>query len=320
MRKIILLMLVVLTCACHKDKHKKSTEEHIRQEYRLAIVLPTEGAIGDYWKKSIDWSLENLNKALIPQREIKVVAEWFNEEQPKNKLKALFNKLANRDDICAIIGPLYSANAKIAATECAKTAKTLIPATVSSESLMRQYSGKGFLWCLAENDISQCEVLLTRAKQKGAKNVSLLASDDGYGQTFLDWFTFQAKELELTIKQIEKYTADNVTVKMEGILNLEKEIDHCLICIPNTQEIAREMNTCRRSQTESKSLLLFSDVAFITPKDATFEGMEGITQCADPESGFAVAYEEKFGNAPDMAAPIIMMPSHWQAWPFSMRT
>lgn len=79
MRKIILLMLVVLTCACHKDKHKKSTEEHIRQEYRLAIVLPTEGAIGDYWKKSIDWSLENLNKALIPQREIKVVAEWFNE-------------------------------------------------------------------------------------------------------------------------------------------------------------------------------------------------------------------------------------------------
>ena len=90
----------------------------------------------------------------------------------------------------------------------------LIPATVSSESLMLQYAGKGFLWCLAENDISQCEILLTRAKQKGAANVSLLASDDAYGQTFIDWFAFQAEELGLPVKSIEKYTADNVTGKM----------------------------------------------------------------------------------------------------------
>lgn len=299
MKKLMLLMLAVVLYACHKDNNTKpAEEEQVRQEYRIAVVLPTEGATGNYWKKSIDWSLENLNKALIPQRNIKVTAEWFNEEQPEEELKTLFNKLAERKDICAIIGPLYSANAKIAATECAKTAKPLIPATVSSESLMRQYSGKGFLWCLTENDISQCEVLLTRAKQKGAKSVSLLTSDDGYGQTFLDWFAFQAKELELTVKSIEKYTADNVTAKMEGILNLEKGNDHCLICIPNTQEIAGKMNTCRRSQTESTSLLLFSDVAYIIPKDATFEGMEGIAQSHNPESGFAVAYEVKYGEAP----------------------
>lgn len=299
MKKLMLLMLAVLMYACHKDDNTKpEEEEQVRQEYRIAVVLPTEGATGNYWKKSIDWSLENLNKALIPQRNIKVTAEWFNEEQSEQALKALFNELSEREDIAAILGPLYSANAKIAAGECYKTKKMLIPATVSSESLMRQYSGKDFLWCLAENDISQCEVLLTRAKQKGAKSVSLLTSDDGYGQTFLDWFAFQAKELGMTVKSIEKYTADNVTAKMEGLLNLEKGRDHCLLCIPNTQEIAAKMNTCRRSQTESTSLLLFSDVAYIVPKDATFEGMEGITQSHDPESGFAVAYEVKYGEAP----------------------
>lgn len=299
MKKLMLLMLAVLMYACHKDDNTKPAEEKpTLTEYRIAVVLPTEGAIGDYWKKSIDWSLENLNKALIPQREIKVIAEWYNEEQSEQALKALFNELSEREDIAAILGPLYSANAKIAAGECYKTKKMLIPATVSSESLMRQYSGKDFLWCLAENDISQCEVLLTRAKQKGAKSVSLLTSDDGYGQTFLDWFAFQAKELGMTVKSIEKYTADNVTAKMERLLNLEKGRDHCLLCIPNTQEIAGKMNTCRRSQTESTSLLLFSDVAYIVPKDATFEGMEGITQSHDPESGFAVAYEVKYGEAP----------------------
>lgn len=295
--KFMLLILVVLMCACKKDD-KPPAEEQLRQEYRIAIVLPTEGAIGNYWKKSIDWALESLNKALILQRNIKVTAEWYNEEQSEQNLKVLFNELANRKDICAIIGPLYTTNAKIAATECYMTSKTLIPATISSESFMRQYSGKDFLWCLAENDISQCEVMLTRAKQKGAKSVSLLTSDDEYGQTFIDWFAFQAKELELTVKSIEKYNADNVTSKMNEILMVEKELDHCLLCIPNRQNIAEMMNTCRRNQTESRSLILFSDIAYIIPKDTNFEGMEGIAQTHDPESGFSAAYEAKYGTTP----------------------
>lgn len=298
MKKHLLLLITFVFFACHKENSKTTEQEINHKEYRIAIVLPTEGEIGAYWKKSIDWSLENLNKALIVQRNIKVSAEWFNEEQSEQELKTLFNTLANRKDIMAIIGPLYAANAKIAAGECYKTNKTLIPATVSSESFMRQYSGKGFLWCLAENDISQCEVLLSRAKQKGAKSVSLLTSDDEYGQTFLDWFAFQAKELNLTIKSIVEYTSDNVLTKMESLLDLETENDHCLICIPNTQEIAIKMNTSRRSRTQGKSFLLFSDIAYIAPKDATFEGMEGITQTYDPESGFSEAYEDKYGDAP----------------------
>lgn len=302
MKKLMLIVAAIVMCACSKDDKPTLPDkepEPAPKEYRIAVVLPTEGAIGTYWKKSIDWSLENLNKALIAQRDIQVTAEWYNEEQPEKELKALFNKLAARKDICAIIGPLYSANAKVAAGECYKNKKMLIPATVSSESLMRQYAGKGFLWCLAENDISQCEILLTRAKQKGAANVSLLASDDAYGQTFIDWFAFQAEELGLPVKSIEKYTADNVTGKMEAMLqSYTEEEKGCLICVPNTQEIAGKMNTCRRNRTNGKAFLMFSDVAYITPKDATFEGMEGITQLHDPESGFAVAYEVKYGNTP----------------------
>lgn len=304
MKKLMLIVAVLLACACNKDDNTKPVDEElVRKEYRIAVVLPTEGATGNYWKKSIDWSLESLNKALVPQREIKVIAEWYNEEQSEQELKTLFNELAGREDISAIIGPLYSANAKIAAAECYKTKKTLIPATVSSESLMRQYSGKDFLWCLAENDISQCEILLTRARQKGVKSVSLLTSDDAYGQTFLDWFAFQAEELQLEVNRVEKYTANDVTEKMKSIFTTPTTKSHCLICVPNTQEVAAEMNTCRRNCTTGGTLLLFSDVAYITPKDDTFEGMEGITQTYDPQSGFPIAYEVKYGDAPGYGSP-----------------
>lgn len=60
-------------------------------------------------------------------------------------MEELFSMLAKREDISAVIGPLYSRNAGIAAAECATTGKILIPATASSELLMRTFVGKGFL-------------------------------------------------------------------------------------------------------------------------------------------------------------------------------
>lgn len=281
-------------CSCSKEENNKEPEEKIRQEYRIAVVLPEDEARDNNWHKSIEWALENLNKALVPQRQIKVTAEWFDENTPDKE--KLFKTLAQREDICAVIGPLYSKNAAVAARQCFLTDKMLIPATVSSETLMRKYaSSKGFLWCLTENDISQCEILLTRALQKGAKTVSLLTSNDEYGTTFLDWFAFQANELGLETHSIEQYDEQNLSEKMNRLLNEDTD---CLICIPRTKEITIQMNECRRKRTQPGPFLLFSDVAYITPKDATFEGMEGITSTYNPQSGFPLTYEDRFGEAP----------------------
>ena len=275
-------------CSCSKDD--TPVNKVIRKEYRIAAVLPQKGAD---LKNAIEWSLHNLNNALADLRQIEITIEWFDED--KENIEKLFKDLADREDISAIIGPLYSQNASIAAKQCYLTQKTLIPATVSSETIMRQYSKKDFLWCLTENDISQCEVLLTRAIQKGAKSVSLLTSDDEYGITFWDWFAFQAHELDLTVHSIEKYNDTNVAEKMNDLLT--EDTDY-LICVPHNKDIAKQMNECRRKRSSLRPYLLFSDVAFITPKDITFEGMEGISQTHDPQSGFHVAYESKFDEMP----------------------
>ena len=292
---VLVLTSLLLACSCTKEDDGRQ----IRKEYRIAIVLPLSGAEENHWERSITWALDNLNKALAEQRQIRITAEWFDENHPDKE--ELFSELANREDICAIIGPLYSASAEIAATQCFRAGKALIPATVSSALIMRKHSNKGFLWCLAENDISQCEVLLTRALLKGAKSVSLLTSDDEYGTTFWDWFAFQAQELNLVIKNVEKYNAKDVTGKLDRLLQ-ENEEGHCLICVPQTREIAAQMNECRKKQTDRYPFLLFSDVAYIAPKDISYEGMEGIVQTHDPQSGFHIGYEVKFGELPEYGA------------------
>ncbi|MCC8172676.1 MAG: ABC transporter substrate-binding protein [Parabacteroides sp.] len=280
-------------CSCSKDKEPVPDEKTVLTEYRIAIVLPRQGAA---WKNTIEWSLQNLNDALAELRQINVTAEWFDENT--ENLDELFGTLANREDISAIIGPLYSRNASIAARQCYRTGKTLISPTVSSETVMRKYSQSPvkFLWCLTENDISQCEILLTRAQQKGAKKVSLLTSDDEYGTTFLDWFAFQAGELGLTAVSTERYSKEDVVSKMNKLLTEDSD---CLICVPCDTEVAARMNECRNQRTNTRPFLLFSDVAYILPKDPTYEGMEGISEIYNPQSGFPVAYEVKFGEAPN---------------------
>lgn len=269
-------------------------EEQIDREYRIAVVLPLKGGLEEHWRKSIDWALDNINKQLISQRHIKINAEWYDEEA--FEMEELFAGLAGREDLSVVIGPLYSRNTQIAAQQCARTGKPLL-AMSSSELLMRAFARKDFLWCLTENDISQCELLLTLAARKGAKSVALLTCDNIYGQTFLDWFAFQAKEMGLAIKGMETYKEDNLEEKMNRMLG--QDTTDCIICIPSDSRTAIRINELRRNYLDEDPFLLFSDVAFLAKPDKTLEGMEGIVQSPDPESGFSTAYEIKYGTPPE---------------------
>lgn len=265
-------------------------EAQVRHEYRLAVVLPLGDGLETHWRRSIDWALENLNNALVARQGIRITAEWYDEDSAD--MPALFARLAADETVSAILGPLYSDHAVAAARCCAATGKPLIPALASSELLMRPYAGKGFLWCLTENDISQCEILLTLAIQKGARSVSLLTPATLYGQTFLDWFAFQAKELKLEVRGIEVYEETNLEEKMNPLLAGGAD---CLIAVSSGPDATRRMNALAAAAPAGAPRLLFSDLAFFSGSDTPQEGMEGVAQIQDPQSGFHLAYEARYG-------------------------
>lgn len=260
------------------------------EEYRLAVVLPLAGGQETHWRRSVDWALENLNNALLMREGIRITAEWYDEDT--SDIQTLFARLASDETVSAILGPLYSDHAVVAARCCAATDKPLIPALASSELLMRPYAGKGFLWCLTENDISQCEILLTLAIQKGARSVALLTPDNLYGQTFLDWFAFQAKELKLQVHGIEVYEETNLEEKMKSLLAGDADY---LLAVTSGPDATRRMNAAVAAAPPGGPRLLFSDLAFFSGSDTPPEGMEGVAQIQDPQSGFHLAYEARYG-------------------------
>nr|MCQ5196029.1 legumain [Parabacteroides merdae] len=96
----------------------------------------------------------------------------------------------------------------------------------------------GFLWSLVETDISQCETLLSIALEEGCRRISLIASDDIYGQTFIDWFAFQANELGVSVDKVLKYTIGQPEAAMCEALSTSPE---ALICVPGKPADVRKM-------------------------------------------------------------------------------
>lgn len=294
---IALLSLFMLT-GCQKDDDNGSGTGANRQEVKVAVVLPMSSGMQQRWERTIGWALQNIEAAQKNVTHgVKLTIEWYDEDVVN--IEKTIKELASREDIAAIVGPMYSANAMIASKLCARSRKTLITTTASSAELIRASANKTHFWALTETDISQCEVLLSKAMLYGAKRVSLLAKEDVYGQTFVDWFAFQAKELGLEVVNVGVYT--DATVKSVFKQCAAELVDY-LICVPSSTD---NLELMLQAWAESKGMtarLLFSDVAYssaLLEKYSTLaEGIEGVAMSSDPTSGFAISYEVKYDEQP----------------------
>ena len=292
----IACVMMLLFIACHEDHGEKELLPE-REEVRVAVVLPLEDKMAEHWKHCLEWAIQNIEAAQRGMdRGVRIELEWYDENNAD--IEGLFNELSAREDVAAVIGPFYSNHTWVAARQCAKYNKTLFTISSSAE-MVRSFAEGGFLWVLTETDIAQCEVLLSKAMTYGAKRVALLAQEDVYGQTFIDWFAFQAKELGLEVAGIVSYTDATAGDGFRQCAALDADF---MICVPSSVENLQDMVAARKGIPGLVSRQLYSDVAFSATaldrlgKDA--EGLEGIAMSPDPGSGFQVSYEVKFGNQP----------------------
>lgn len=285
-----LLIAVTILSSCKK----KQSKPVVLEECKVAIVLPFSQGMEQHWRQVVQMSSDNQTVAFNKLGYgVKLTFEWYDEEDPN--LEQIAKDLARRDDIKAVVGGLYSSKAIILANQLSKADKPLFT-MATTEQLVRAYSSWGNLWALTESDITQCEVLLTKAIQYGAKSVALIVKeDDLYGNTFKEWFAFQAKELQLENRGVITYT-DDVEAKTKAAID---SLADYIICAPSEiKDLGVIIETYRHNRNKSK--LLCSDMAYginvINQLGKYAEGLEGVTYGSNPESGFDVAYKVRFNQ------------------------
>ncbi len=309
----LLLLLSGLASACRQEEDVVVHVTNVKTEYyKIAVILPLDenGEFKGRLDSTVNWALQNLRSAqnlLINQGDstaVDLIIEWYDED--KSDLDMLANDLSRRDDILLIVGPLRNNNVDIFAKACRSANKPLIVPYATSENIIRRYSvgtagvksQTPFLWSLCETDVSQCEALMAKAWEGGAKNISLLSPSDDYGRTFFDWIPFQANEMGMKLSLNAQYSDGNLAQAAKIVLG--SGVD-CAICAVRTAEEAKVVLEARKQLGEKAPRVLFSNgalsAALLNYGDLS-EGAEGVAPYADPATGFKVAYEEHFGVSP----------------------
>lgn len=292
--EVFCLILGLVIGACSDEDKDLPVSKVEWQTRKVAVVLPMDNGLDRHWKRTLQWLNENLRTAFSNQEEgIALEFEWYDENA--SSLRETAEALSAREDIVAVIGGRSSASANLLAKALSQRGKPLFT-LATSEELVRAFSQGEGLWAMTETDVSQCEVLLTRAIYYNAKQVALIADGTSfYGKTFVDWFAFQARELGLGVKAVCDYS--RLSIEEACSEAFASETDY-VICVPSDKADMRRILRSHLRYTEengSAPRLLFSDVGYgsdvINELGELVEGVEGVSYCSDPESGFDVSYE-----------------------------
>ena len=304
MRNQINSIIVALLCmstllSCEKSPMDDTTGQ---KEVRIAVVLPEKDR-ELIWDNALKWAAENIRKADIG---VKVVYEWVDEESAD--LTKIGTELSEREDIRSIIGCNVSANTQTLAFALARKKQNIKPLFTfsTSQELPRIFGHRGFLWGLCETDISQSEIILSCLSNENPwiKKVGLLASDDMYGQTFVDWFAFQAVELNLEPVSIETYKeSDELEACLQRILDSGAD---AIVCAPVTADDVVPVqnyidNFIYGSEDGRGITMMFTDKAYnksILGGEYPMDYISGLAPASNPGSGFDVSYNALYGRVP----------------------
>lgn len=298
----ILLPLLLATLITSCDKSPSMEDTSGLKEVRIAVILPEKDR-QTIWNNTLQLAADNIRKADIG---VKVVYEWFDEESAD--LAKVGISLSNREDIRSIIGCNVSANTQTVAFALARQKQNTKPLFTfsTSQELPKIFGNRGFLWGLCETDISQLEIILSCLSNENpqARKVALLASDDIYGQTFVDWFAFQAVELNLEPVCIEVYK-DSSSIE-PGLNRIIESGAELMVCVPSSPEdvipVQNHINDFNYNSDTGRSIsLMFTDKAYnksILTNAHSVDFITGLAPSSHPGSGFNVSYDALFGRLP----------------------
>ena len=163
----LLLCMHIIACAlmlgsCAKDDVDYPGNSQQNHKVRVAILMQSNER--ERWEKTAESALENMRQAQQGLTQtVELIPEFY--DQDGHDIETIMEKIVADPEIIAVIGPTTSACAtrmgEIIATANRKDLPMITPCATDVE-YQRKFSKSGFVWNLAESDISELEVIISR--------------------------------------------------------------------------------------------------------------------------------------------------------------
>lgn len=309
------LMLVLTGCSDSKELDAKG--EHKVTTYKVAVFSKPEQK--EWMMQTIAWAQSIMERAQANQRRaVALDFEWM--DQSEEVMKENLDRVGEGDYV-AVLGPSEAEQARQLLASPGMASRTVILPMVGSAELQRIYAGWDNVFFMTQSDVMQNEILLNLAREDfGAEKLALVTSADGYGDTFREWFGFQAEEMnstvtsvgllgkDMTVEQaVENYRLRHRDAYLDGKVADSEDLTFFFPSSSKDLLALDEMLT----EMEEKVWDNYADSKYWASYTAcsdrcvdydiagqvkhTFFGVEPAPL---PSSGFASVYELKFGRYP----------------------
>lgn len=291
MKKYFLLLAtsLLLLAAC-KGKEPAPTPDPTPSgdTYKVAMVFPR-----DEWpsiRKATDWALENMPG-------LPLSLEWIDETAPD--MAARVREVTHDASYAAIIGPEYSSSARLVAKESLSYRIPVLMPTVTSSEFQRIYSESNKrdpnIFCMAQDDIAQCDAVLNKARKLGAEYLFILSRDgktDDYAASFQQFFAFLAVEYGLYVDTNLIYELpEDIDMMMQACFNIEgADFSNCLLLfVPSSTEDMLAFDKAVQRIDKPLPIIYCADVAHEPSLEGKLTG--------GPYNGFSLGAVEGFPEA-----------------------
>ncbi|MCM2466650.1 BMP family ABC transporter substrate-binding protein [Methanoculleus oceani] len=259
---------------------------------RIGVLLPGSGPLAMHSPDALAWAADAMS------RQGGRTIELVYRDTSTGNASAYAEELAGRDDIDIIIGPATSAELVQAAPIVTGRGKLLISSSVTTGLVTAEFKDNDLFWRTCPADGRQVEAVFRLLREDGVKTVSLVTASTPYGETFARLAPAAAAMNGVRIAgAVSLNASDNFTEIAARIGEEEPEV---VVAAVYPEEAVRLSDAL--SAAGSPAGLFLTDAGrspyLLASLGQRAEGIRGTSLSPDPSTGYAVAYEEIFGEAP----------------------
>lgn len=257
---------------------------------RIGVLLPSTGPLATHSLGGLSWAADALN------REGGRPVELVYRDTSTGNISAHAEELAGREDIDVIIGPATSTELMAIAPIVTGKGKLLISPSATSGLVTAEFRGNDLVWRTCSGDGEQLKAIFGLLSDAGVKNVSLVTADSAYGATFSRLAPAAASMHGLRLTGTATVGApDDLAAVAARITGEEPDAVVAAVYPEEAVGLAEAL-------AGSPAGLILTDTCrspyLLERLGDRAEGIRGTSPAPDPSTGYAVAYEEVFGEEP----------------------
>ncbi|MBO7604811.1 MAG: hypothetical protein J6S97_10440 [Bacteroidales bacterium] len=298
------LLPLLLLSACNGNDQLEPVQKV--NSYKVAVVLPASEK--EDLSRIVDWAQDNIKAAQLGgESRIELSLEWIDEEDATMAREVA--RVTHDNSYVAIIGPRYSRNARTIAKESLSYRIPVLAPSVTSTEFQRIYAGSNMtdpnIFCLAENDMAQCQAMLSKARANNYSRISLISRDgkkDDYAASFQQFYAYMAREMDMLVEETYFYeNKGELEAAIQKAIAAEQAAPFpgVLFFVPSSaQDMLDFDEAIGRSENRGYLSIVCTDMAY----DLSLEGKlksynyEGTALASRPGEGFDIAWQTRYGT------------------------